>query len=89
MALGAGRGEVLGIVVGQGARLALIGIAFGVAGSLAVTRFLSAMVYGISATDAPTFAMVAIALWVVVVVASYIPARRAAETDPLATLRAE
>ncbi|MCZ6756494.1 MAG: ABC transporter permease, partial [Gemmatimonadetes bacterium] len=62
MALGAGRGKVLGMVVGQGAKLALIGIALGIAGSLAVTRFLSAMVYGISTTDAPTFALVAILL---------------------------
>ncbi len=89
MALGAGRGKVLGMVVGQGAKLALIGIALGIAGSLAVTRFLSAMVYGISTTDVPTFALVAILLGSVAVAASYLPARRAAEADPLEALRTE
>jgi ABC-type antimicrobial peptide transport system permease subunit len=89
VALGAGRGRVLSIVVGEGARLALIGIVLGVVGSLAVTRFLSAMVYGISTTDVPTFAMVAMLLGFVAVAASYLPARRAAEADPLEALRAE
>jgi putative ABC transport system permease protein len=89
VALGAGRGKVLGIVVGQGTKLALIGIALGVVGSLAVTRFLSAMVYGISTTDAPTFAVVALLLGIVAVAASYVPARRAADADPLESLRAE
>jgi putative ABC transport system permease protein len=87
VALGAGRGKVLGIVVGQGTKLALIGIVLGIAGSLAVTRFLSAMVYGISTTDAPTFALVAILLGVVALAASYFPAKRAAESDPLEALR--
>ncbi len=89
MALGAGQGRVIGMVVGQGARLALVGIALGVAGSLAMTRFLSAMVYGISTTDVPTFALVAILLGSVAVAASYLPARRAAEADPLEALRTE
>jgi len=69
VALGAGRGKVLGIVVGQ--------------------RFLSAMVYGISTTDAPTFILVAILLGLVAVAASYLPARRAAAADPLEALRSE
>lgn len=77
------------MVVGQGAKLALIGIALGIVGSLAVTRFLSAMVYSISTTDVPTFAAVAILLGVVAVAASYLPARRAAESDPLEALRTE
>ncbi len=77
------------MVVGQGAKLALIGIALGVAGSMAVTRFLSAMVYGISTTDVPTFAMVAILLGLVAVAASYFPARRAAAANPLEALRTE
>jgi ABC-type antimicrobial peptide transport system permease subunit len=89
VALGAGRGKVLGIVVGQGAKLALIGIAVGIAGSLALSRFLSAMVYGISTTDAPTFILVAILLGLVAVAASYLPARRAAAADPLEALRSE
>jgi putative ABC transport system permease protein len=89
VALGARRGTVLGIVVGQGARLALLGIALGTVGSLALSRFLEAMVYGITTTDVPTFAAVALLLGAVAVVASYVPARRAAAADPLEALRTE
>jgi putative ABC transport system permease protein len=82
MALGAQRGDVLRLVVGEGARLAILGVAIGIAASLAVTRLLSTLLFGVSATDPATFAGVAALLAAVALVASYIPARRAMRLDP-------
>jgi predicted permease len=87
MALGARSGDILRLVVGNGVRLALIGIALGLAGALAVTRLLSSLLYGIRATDFATFALVSLALAGVACLASYVPARRASRLDPMAALR--
>jgi putative ABC transport system permease protein len=89
MALGASRRQVIGMVVGQGARLALLGVALGLAGSLALTRVISTLLYGIQATDALTFAVVPLLLGAVAVAACWLPARRASRIDPLVAMRAE
>ncbi|MFZ0922719.1 MAG: ABC transporter permease, partial [Candidatus Acidiferrales bacterium] len=77
MALGAQRGDILRLVLGRGVRLALLGVAIGVAGGLALTRFLQNLLFNISASDPLTFAGVAILLTLVALAACYIPARRA------------
>jgi putative ABC transport system permease protein len=89
MALGAERRDVLRLVVGEGARLAAVGVVLGLAGALAVTRLVSSLLYGVSATDPLTFAAVAALLVVVALLASYVPARRAMGLDPNAALRYE
>ena len=89
MALGAQRRDLLQLVVGQGILLVLIGAAIGIAAALGVTRFMSAMLYGIHADDPPTFAGVAILLTLVALLACYIPARRAMRVDPMIALRHE
>ena len=89
MALGAHSGDIVRLVVANGMRLALIGIALGLAGALAVTRLLSSLLYGIRPTDVVTFALVSLALTGVACLASYIPARRATVLDPMAALRHE
>jgi predicted permease len=86
-ALGASQGEILWLVMGQALMLMLVGIAFGLGGAFAVTRVASAVLFHVSATDPATFAAVALLLLLVALVASYIPARRAARIDPMAALR--
>jgi predicted permease len=87
MALGAQSRDVLKLVVGQGLGLALAGAAIGLALSAAMTRYVSSLLYGVSANDPATFAIVASFLIVVALLACYLPARRATKVDPLAALR--
>jgi putative ABC transport system permease protein len=88
-ALGASRGQVLKLVVGQGLRSALIGTGVGLAASFGVTRFLQSMLFGVKPADPATF-LVAALLWIAVaLLACYIPARRATKVDPMVALRYE
>ena len=89
MALGAGRGRVLRGVVGQGMGWTLLGLALGLAGAFAATRLLAGLLFGVAPTDAVTFAGVALLLAAAAALASWVPARRAAATDPLTALRSE
>ena len=89
MALGAQRGEILGMVVGQGVRLAGAGAAIGLAASLAFGRLLKSQLFAVSAFDPLTFAGMAAILIVAATLASYIPARRATRVDPMVALRYE
>jgi putative ABC transport system permease protein len=89
LALGAERGDILGIVLGQGLRLAVAGLLAGAIGALLLTRFLSGVLFGISAVDPLTFATMAGVLAAVTVIACYIPARRATKVDPVIALRYE
>jgi len=89
MALGAQSRDVLKLVVGQGLRLTLIGAALGLGGAFAVTRLMSSLLFGVSASDPATFAVVTLSLTAVALLASYIPARRAAKVTPMVALRYE
>jgi ABC-type antimicrobial peptide transport system permease subunit len=89
VAVGADPRSVVRLVVGQGLALTLIGIAVGLAGAFVLTRLMASLVFGVSATDPFTFAAVALLLVAVTVVASYLPARRAARIDPMEALRVE
>ncbi|HYT70883.1 MAG TPA: ABC transporter permease [Gemmatimonadales bacterium] len=89
LALGASRGDVVSQVVGEGLRLGVAGIVLGVLIALAVTRLLAALLYGVGASDSATFLSVTVLLALVSLVASYLPARRAARVDPMVALRSE
>jgi predicted permease len=89
LALGAEQGAVAGMVLRQGAVLAGAGIALGMAGAVALTRLMRALLFEVSATDPLTFASVPVLLGAVALLASWMPARRAARTDPVEALRAE
>jgi ABC-type antimicrobial peptide transport system permease subunit len=89
MALGAERRDVLKMVVGEGAKMATIGIAFGLPAALGLTRLMADMLFGISPHDPLTFVGVAALLGFVALAACYIPARRAAKVDPMVALRYE
>ncbi len=89
MALGAGKGRVIGMVVGNGLGLSVWGVVIGVGGSLALTRFLEGMLFGITPYDASTYAIVSVILAAVAAAACWIPARRAAKIEPMALLRSE
>ncbi|HTS13380.1 MAG TPA: ABC transporter permease [Candidatus Limnocylindrales bacterium] len=89
IALGAQRRDVLRMVLGRGAKMAIAGVAIGVVAALGLTRLMGKMLYGITATDPVTFAAVAIILMLVALAACYIPARRAMSVNPLEALRYE
>jgi len=88
-ALGAKRRNVYGMVLGQGARLAGLGIAIGLLVALGVTRLMSSFLYGVQSADPSTFAAVSLLLLATALVACYLPARRASRVDPLVALRHE
>jgi putative ABC transport system permease protein len=89
MALGAGRSDVLSMILGQFAALVAVGIALGVAGSLLLTRFIERQLYGVSPTDPVTFIIASLILAAAAMIACYVPARRATKLDPMVVLRYE
>ena len=89
MALGARRGDVLSMILREGAWLAMVGVAIGVAVSLAITRLMATLLFNISPSDPLTLVAVAVLLSLVALLASYLPARRAMRVDPMVALRYE
>jgi putative ABC transport system permease protein len=89
VALGAQSRDVLGLILGQGMRLALVGVGLGLAVSYGLTRLMSSLLYGVEATDPETYASVALLLIFVALLACYVPARRATKIDPIHALRFE
>jgi putative ABC transport system permease protein len=89
LALGAQRRNVLQLVLGQGALLALSGVILGLAGAFALTRLMAGLLFGVTPTDAAIFTCVPLGLTVIALFASYLPARRATKVDPLVALRYE
>jgi putative ABC transport system permease protein len=89
MALGAGKDDILSLIVAQGFRLAMVGIIVGMAGAFALTRVLTSLLFGITPNDPLAFGAVAILLVIVALLACYIPARRATKVDPMVALRYE
>jgi putative ABC transport system permease protein len=89
MALGAQRSDVLKMVVGQGLKLVLIGVVIGLLAAFILTRVMSSLLFGVTATDPATFITISLVLISVAVLASYIPARRATKVDPMLALRYE
>jgi putative ABC transport system permease protein len=89
IALGARRSDVLRMVLSEGAKMACIGVVIGLGASLALTRVMAGMLYGVSPTDPLTFVGVATVLFAVALTACYVPARRAMRVDPMQALRYE
>jgi len=89
MALGADARAVMRMILGRGLVLALTGVAVGLAGAFALTRLMSSLLYGVSATEPMTFLLSSVVLLGVAVGAGFMPARRAAKVDPVIALRCE
>jgi putative ABC transport system permease protein len=89
MALGARTGDVARMVLREGLAIGIIGTAIGLAAAYGTTRLLASLLYGVTATDPLSFVLAAAIMLAVALVASYVPARRAARVDPLVALRAE
>jgi ABC-type antimicrobial peptide transport system permease subunit len=89
LALGAESTDVLRLVLGKGVRLALAGIGVGLAIAIGLTRFLEGMLFGVTPTDPPALAAVMVVTLLAVVVASYVPARRAIQVPPVIAMRAD
>jgi putative ABC transport system permease protein len=89
VALGASRRDVLSLVLGEAMRLALAGTALGLLGALALSRLLASLLFGVSGRDAPTLAAAAMVLALAALLASLLPALRAARVDPVVCLRSE
>ena len=89
IALGAQRRDVLKLILSQGLGLAVLGVGIGIAGSLALTRLLSSLLFGVQPTDPTVFGGVALLLGFIALLASYIPARRATKVEPVVALRHE
>jgi predicted permease len=89
MTLGGQRDDILRLILGQGAMLALIGVAIGIAAALGLSRFLSSLLYGVKPTDPLTFLVVTVVLVLIALLACYIPARRAMRVDPMVALKYE
>jgi ABC-type antimicrobial peptide transport system permease subunit len=89
MALGARRRDVLKLVIGQGMWLVSVGLMIGLLASLAITRLMESLLFGVSPTDLSTFVVGALSLAFVALLACWIPARRAAKVDPMIALRCE
>jgi putative ABC transport system permease protein len=89
MALGASTKDVLRLVLGQFMRLTVVGVVLGLIGAYALTRLMTSLLFGVTATDTTTFVLVSIILSLVALVACLIPARRATRVDPLVALRYE
>jgi putative ABC transport system permease protein len=89
MALGARKGDVLGMMIRQALVLAVAAVGLGLISSLELTRLISSLLFGVTPTDAPTFVLTALLLAATALLASYIAARRATKVDPLVALRYE
>ena len=89
MALGAGGGEILRLVLKESLQLTLAGIAIGIGAALALTRLMSSLLFGVRATDPATLIILPLVLTGAALLAAYLPARRATKVDPMAALRTE
>ena len=89
VALGASRRQIFTLVLGHGLKMTLLGVALGLGAAFGLTRLIRTMLYGVGATDPATFAIIAVLLTIVALLACYLPARRATKVDPLVALRSE